>query len=70
MTLKALRRRTGLTQDAVADRLDVLQCTVSYWETGRRTPTRKNRRHLSALYGCTEEELLAAIKSSAGREPE
>lgn len=62
--LRELRKRAGLTQIEVAERMEVLQGAVSHWEQGLHLPTARNREKLAKLYGCTVEELLAAIKNT------
>lgn len=61
MTLKELRKRAGLTQEQVGDKMDVHQSAVSLWENGKWPPLRKCRQRLARLYGCTGEELEAAL---------
>lgn len=38
-TIRALRRRLGVTQDELAARLGCSTQAVSFWERGTRTPT-------------------------------
>lgn len=57
MTLKELRKETGLTQEQVAKLLDVDQTAVSNWERGKFEPVRKYRVKLAKLYGCAVDEL-------------
>lgn len=61
MGLKEMRKSLGLTQEAFANDLDVSQATVSYWERGTVTPTKKARRRLMELLDLTEEELMQAL---------
>lgn len=44
--IRAGRHTLGLTQDQLAERIGVIASTVSWWETGRSTPSRDNRRAL------------------------
>ena len=53
-----LRRRAGLTQAALAEKLDVTNKAVSKWENGKAKPTTNMLRKLSALYGISVEQLL------------
>ena len=53
-----LRRRAGLTQAALAEKLDVTNKAVSKWENGKAKPTTNMLRKLSALYGVSVEQLL------------
>lgn len=64
MTLKELRVRSGLTQAQVGEKVDVNQAAVSLWETGKWPPLRKYRKKLARLYGCTVDELEAALAES------
>ena len=48
--LQAARENTGLTQQAVADRLEVSTQTMRNWEAGRHEPTQGDIENLAALY--------------------
>lgn len=61
MTLKELRKRSGLTQAQVGEKLNVNQSAVSWWETGKWPPLRKYHKKLAKIYGVTVDELLAAL---------
>lgn len=56
--LAALRKRSGLTQQEVAERLDLSRQAVSRWESGQIRPSTENLRAISALYGVTADYLL------------
>ena len=58
--LSALRRKSGLTQRAVAHALGVTDKAVSQWETGAAKPTTNALRRIANLYGVPVEELLNA----------
>ncbi len=62
--LKILRKKSGLTQGELAEKLRTSRQTVSYWETGAVVPTTDNLRFLSQLYGVSLDDLL-----DDGREP-
>ena len=47
--LRDLREKTGLSQRAVAQRLDVSPSIISSYETGERTPCTENLLALSYL---------------------
>lgn len=49
--LVALRKEKGLTQLAVAEKLDVSRQAISRWESGIALPSTDNLRSLSVLYG-------------------
>ena len=53
-----LRRRAGLTQAELAEKLGITNKAVSKWENGRAKPTTDLIRKLAALYGVKVEELL------------
>ncbi len=47
--VKRLRRRLGLTQNALAELIGVSAAAVTSWETGKTIPSRDNRRALAEL---------------------
>ena len=53
-----LRRRAGLTQGELAEKLGVTDKAVSKWENGKSKPTTNTLRKLSALFGVPMETLL------------
>ena len=57
--LASLRKRAGLSQGDVAERLNVSRQAVSRWETGFTVPSTDNLSHLGRLYGVTLDELLS-----------
>lgn len=52
------RRRTGMSQMEVAQRLDIDQSSVAYWETGKNVPRASMLVKLADLYCCTIDELM------------
>ena len=56
--LRDLREKTGLSQRAVAQRLNVSPSIISSYETGERTPSTENLLALSYLYHCSTDYLL------------
>lgn len=56
--LRDLREARGLSQRAVAQRLDVSPSIISSYETGERTPSTENLLALSYLYHCSTDYLL------------
>lgn len=62
MKISVLRKRAGLTQREVANRLGINQSTVVLWEKGRTFPTSPKLPKLAELYGCTVDELLECEK--------
>lgn len=59
MRIKDYRERTGMTQEALADKLNVDRSVISYWERGKATPCKKHRAMLCAILQCTEMELMS-----------
>lgn len=57
-TLKNLRGQKGLTQEALAEKLDTHRTTVAKWETGRSRPRAKMLLRLAEVLDCTVDELL------------
>ena len=65
--LAQARRQKGLSQEEVAEALDVSRQAVSRWETGAAAPTTDNLIRLSQLYGVS---LDALIRSGPLPQPE
>ena len=57
--LAALRKRAGLSQGDVAERLNVSRQAMSRWATGFTVPSTDNLSHLGRLYGVTLDALLS-----------
>ena len=58
--LRENRLRCGMTQEVVAESLQVSRQAVSKWENGTSDPTTGNLLALAKLYGVSAEELLRA----------
>ena len=58
LNLKTLREGQHLTQQQLADRLNVGRTTVTMWESGETTPPTKYLLALAEILGCTVDELL------------
>ncbi len=56
--LICLRKRRGLTQQELAEAVNVSRQAISKWELGAVTPSIENLRNLSALYGVPVDLLL------------
>ena len=56
--LACLRKREGLSQAEVSEKLDVSRQAVTKWETGLTRPSIENLKSLSKLYRVTLEYLL------------
>lgn len=52
------RKKSGLSQYAVAEKVGVDQSAVCLWETGKNAPRAAVLVKLAKLYGCTVDELL------------
>ena len=63
--MKELRLNAGLTQEAVAKRMNVTQVAVHRWETGNTRIARKHHKKLAKLYGVTVDELLREDEKNA-----
>jgi len=49
--LKQLRKSKGMTQEQVAERVDITRSTISNYEIGRRTPHLKDLSALADVFG-------------------
>lgn len=56
--LRMLRKDAGMTQQDIADKLDVTRVSVGKWESGIATPRPKNLEDLAALFGTSVSYLL------------
>ncbi len=64
--LALLRRANGLTQQEVADKLNISNRTLSSWETDRTTPDILLLPAIADLYGVTVDELLRCERNTDG----
>ena len=60
MKFREMRKRAGLRQSDVAERLGISDSSVSIWETGGALPRASLLPDIARLYGCTIEELLGS----------
>ena len=58
MSIKSAREKKGYNQKQISELLNVSQPTVSDWESGRKSPTRKNLLALAELLECSTDYLL------------
>lgn len=58
--LQELRRRRGLTQEELAERLYVSRTAVSKWESGRGYPSIDSLKAIARLFSVTVDELLSS----------
>lgn len=56
--LREIRKRSGMTQQAVADYLSVDRSSVTNWECGKYDPNNTTLIKLANLFGTTVDELL------------
>ncbi|MBY5034186.1 helix-turn-helix domain-containing protein [Streptococcus gallolyticus] len=56
--LKALRKQKKLTQQEVADKLEINRVTYTNWEKGNREPNLENVVKLAHILNATTDELL------------
>ena len=61
--LKDHRLRCGMTQEFVAESLDVSRQAVSKWENGIADPSTSNLLKLAKLFGISPEELIRAVQT-------
>lgn len=67
--IKAFRSDSGLTQDALAEKINVTRQTVSSWENGRTQPDIEMLETLSGVLGISVEELIYGKKNKVGLAP-
>ena len=60
--LKLARDRAGLTQEDIAESLDVSRQAVSMWETGKKSPSSRNLKKLADLLNVSVDSLLRGDK--------
>ena len=58
-SLAQARKKAGLTQEAVAEKLGVSRQTISKWETDETLPDIRQSKKLADLYQVTLDELVA-----------
>ncbi|MBQ9647002.1 MAG: helix-turn-helix transcriptional regulator, partial [Oscillospiraceae bacterium] len=63
------RRRAGLSQEALAERLGVSRQAVSKWETGDATPELDKLRALAETFRVTADWLLSDAEPDAPAQP-
>ena len=57
-SLSAARKKSGLSQEAVAEKLGVSRQTVSKWETDESLPDIRQSKRLALLYGLSLDALI------------
>ena len=64
--LKLLRKSAGLSQEALAERLNVSRQAVTKWETDAGLPETENLIAIAALFGTTIDDLLSGNTAASG----
>lgn len=64
-----LRRKQGLSQEQLAEKIGVSRQTVSKWESDQSTPDLERLMALSGCYGLSLDELVGNTPPSAPAEP-
>ena len=59
------RRRAGLSQEALARRMDVSRQAVTKWESGQSAPSTENLFRLAELFGTPVDLLLPSEEADA-----
>lgn len=67
--IKKFRTENGMTQDALAEKINVTRQTVSSWENGRTQPDIEMLELLSQVFSIGIEELIYGEKNKVGLEP-
>lgn len=62
--LRAQRKMLGLTQQEVAEQLNIDRSTYSYYELGRTAPSIETLYELTLLFGVSADELIKKDEST------
>ena len=63
--LRRLRSRAGLTQQEIADKLDVSRVAIGQWESEKSMPRKANLEQLAELFGTTVADLMGEDGATA-----
>lgn len=63
--LRRLRNRAGLTQQEIADKLDVSRVAIGQWESEKSMPRKANLEQLADLFGTTVADLMGEDGATA-----
>ena len=64
------RKRAGLSQEELADRLGVTRQAVSKWETGKSVPDTENIRRMTAVLAVSADYFLGSDSTATDDSPE
>ena len=67
--LMSLRRKAGLSQEELGEKLNVTRQTISKWELGQTTPEMEKLKEMSNLFQISVDELLSDKEITASEEP-
>lgn len=59
--IQALRKKKGLTQSELAQKLSVKRSALSMWELGRSNPSIKMLPRLAVILDCTIDDLIGGM---------
>ncbi len=62
--LKFIRERRGMTQEQLAEKLEVTRITVARYENGSRWPDREMLVRISEVLSCSVDELLGTSSAA------
>lgn len=68
MTLKELRKKRGMTQEQLANRLGIARSLISKYENGKISPTITTAFRMAEILGCGIDEIVQALKPK-GEQP-
>ena len=59
--LKYLRKQAGLTQEQLAEKLDVSRQAITKWESGQSLPDIENLKEISYIFSVSIDSLVSEI---------
>ena len=69
VNITALRKKAGLSQEALSDRIGVSRQTVAKWESGESVPDVMRCDQMAALFDISLDDLLHADLRQSGKSP-